>query len=725
MSTSSGRWLLAGLMVVLGTTCAAFMTHTILEDPLLSHPYASETLWQRIVEAFGGSVSLSASQRLTAMLPSGPLYATVWTVSLLLWAGGAVWLRRIGVGAFNEMLLEWGIRGWRWGLLWGGWSAAWVASLLLGWTGGVVFLARSSPLWMAVFINLWGAEWFALRRRAPAIRLAPPSDSAQKIRQGWRAVWVASGLFALTFTAMNWGLWFNLQVPHGDSAMYEEHLWNLEHGKGFRSYLDQGLFLGEHIQVVHALLIPLHLLWPSQLLLEMCEAIALALTAIPVYRIALRHSGSPRAAAYLAMSVLLYFPLQYLDITIDLKTFRPNAFGVPLLLAAIDQLEVRKWRGMTVFAVLTLTAQEDFAIPLALIGFWLAIVGPRATPGEGDESESLAGNRRVRIIGGLLCLASTAYLLFVMKVALPWFREGVTIHYASYFTRFGQTPGEILQNLILKPGLLWNELVDAPTFLYAMYLLAPLGFLPLLSPSRLLIAAPLFVLLCLNELAQDPPGPFHHFHASLLPILFWAAAAGLQRLRPRPSPSRTGQPRVCSGIQWNTAVCGARFALGSALLGSLCYTLTPLGVRFWDAGRIVASRPTYWRSLYLPDERARAWAMVAPLIPMSAHVAATDFVHARLTHCTRSYDYSRYVRRVAGYEDRVPDDTDFIVIDLRHPYSRSVLGDVQSSSDVRELREHPDHWELLTSPQDPYFVVLKRRTPAPAVDPELAPAQDK
>ena len=59
--------------------------------------------------------------------------------------------------------------------------------------------------------------------------------------------------------------------------------------------------------------------------------------------------------------------------------------------------------------------------------------------------------------------------------------------------------------------------------------MVPLALLPLLSPSRLLVGMPLIVLLCLNEIAQSFPAPVHHFHAPLVPILFWAAAAGLGR----------------------------------------------------------------------------------------------------------------------------------------------------------------------------------------------------
>src|SRR6185436_5072552 len=37
-------------------------------------------------------------------------------------------------------------------------------------------------------------------------------------------------------------------------------------------------------------------------------------------------------------------------------------------------------------------------------------------------------------------------------------------------------------------------------------------------------AAPLFGVLCLSEITNSP---LHHFHAPLVPVLMWAAAAGL------------------------------------------------------------------------------------------------------------------------------------------------------------------------------------------------------
>jgi hypothetical protein len=132
---------------------------------------------------------------------------------------------------------------------------------------------------------------------------------------------------------------------------------------------------------------------------------------------------------------------------------------------------------------------------------------------------------------------------------------------------------------------------------------------------------------------------------------------------------------------------------------TIFFSLNPLSLTFWDAGS-----EWYWKKLYGHSRRAEEFAKIAALIPKPARVASTDFVHPRYTHFERSYDYSHYRRKISGYEHKVPDDTDYIVIDTQHRYS-----EMKKPSDVPEYRDHPDEWELLPDRTDGYFIVLKRR----------------
>ena len=125
----------------------------------------------------------------------------------------------------------------------------------------------------------------------------------------------------------------------------------------------------------------------------------------------------------------------------------------------------------------------------------------------------------------------------------------------------------------------------------------------------------------------------------------------------------------------------------------------PVGATFWSD-----ASPFGRGNLYVPDERAAEFQKVLALLPTDARVASTDYVHTRLTHFDRSYDYSDYLRAVNNYKPGVPADTDYIVIDTGHRYS-----EIKSIDQVRELREEPEQWEVVPHDSHALFIVLKRR----------------
>jgi uncharacterized membrane protein len=294
-----------------------------------------------------------------------------------------------------------------------------------------------------------------------------------------------------------------------------------------------------------------------------------------------------------------------------------------------------------------------------------------------------------------------AYLFVATRYIILWFRNGEEIHYARYFAKFGNSLPQIGWNMLTNPRLLFDELATAPTAMYLLAILLPVGLLPLFSPGRLAVGIPLLLTLLLNEL-EGAVDPRHHFHAPLVPIIFWSAAAGLATVSRLSGEfaRRFGlrsEPRLSSAGAW-----WARFACLCALFTGAFVGLSPLSVRFWDP-----YSEYYWHKLYVPGKRAELFASVLATIPQSARVASTDYIHPRFTHYARSYDYSDYLRAVNNYLPGVPDDTDYIVIDTHGRYSR-----IERPDQVREYREHPDQWELLPDKTEGYFIILKRKRSA-------------
>jgi uncharacterized membrane protein len=590
------------------------------------------------------------------------------------------------------------------------WLMLWFIAPLLSMVSLDQFLTATAPASLGISIALATVGCCVLLDVSPTTRSSASHENSSHLswldRTAPLALVLAAIVWQCTSFWMNYQLYEGLLVPHGDSAMYEEHLWNLWHGKGFRSYLDQGLFLGEHIQVIHLLLLPLHIVWPHYLLLEWFASACLAASVWPIYCITLRHTGCRRTGLLMGLAWLFYTPMHFLDIAIDLKTLRPSCYGVFALLLFIDQAERGNRLRALLCCLLALMTQEDFALITGGISCVLWVLERnRGNPNERRRQQQLAAS---------LAVASAAWVLLAVLVVIPAFRGGEVVHYSRYFGDLGRSPSELLRTAITEPGRVFAVLCSSRTLLYLLMLTGPLGFVCWKSPLRLTAGLATFTMLSLIQLGNDGPGstatelppvPFHHFHAPLVPVLFWAAAAGLSH-RPWPA-GRTSSLRTV--LQYPVSPVtqaprhAARFACLCAAATALTGSLMPCGTAFWSG-----ESPFGWRNLYVPGARAREFPKVLARIPTSARVASTDFVHTRLTHFERSWDYSDYPRAVNNYQPGVPLDTDFIVIDTTHPYST-----VRSPAEVRELREHPERWELLPDDTGGLFLILRRRTETP------------
>lgn len=683
---------------------------------LLTERQLSSQLWPNdvqatVIELLGGSGTLSVIDGLRYSLSYTSLYLRAIIVIGFCAAASRLWQRlNRKHSAITRSLQHSSTSAATWApaaAFSAVWLMLWFIAPLLPQISLDQFLTAAAPAALGTSIALAAAGCFVQFDDFPGINSSISTDNPPHLSWLDRTAPLSLALAAVVWQStsfwMNHQLYEGLLVPHGDSAMYEEHLWNVWHGKGFRSYLDQGLFLGEHIQVIHLLLLPLHILWPHYLLLEWFASACLAACVWPIYCITLRHTGCRRTGFLIGLAWLFFTPMHFLDIAIDLKTLRPSCYGVFALFLFIDQAERGNRLRALLFCLLALMTQEDFALITGGISCALWVLERN----RGDTGE----RRRQQQLAASLAVLSVAWVLLAVLIVIPAFRGGEVVHYSRYFGDLGRSPSELLRTAITEPGRIFAVLCSSRTLLYLLMLTGPLGFVCWNSPLRLTAGLATFTMLSLIQLGNDgagstaaelPPVPFHHFHAPLLPVLFWAAAAGLrhnQRPAGRQSLLHTFLQSVISSVT-QTPRHAARFACLCAAATALTGSLMPCGTAFWSA-----ESPFGWRNLYVPGPRARAFPKVLARIPTSARVASTDFVHTRLTHFERSWDYSDYPRAVNNYQPGVPPETDFIVIDTTHPYST-----VRSPAEIRELREHPDRWELLPDDTGKLFLILKRRT---------------
>jgi hypothetical protein len=324
---------------------------------------------------------------------------------------------------------------------------------------------------------------------------------------------------------------------------------------------------------------------------------------------------------------------------------------------------------------LCLLCKEDYAVPGAMLGLYLAVRG-----GSGELRPAQ------RLLGLGLFAFGLCWLCFVLAVFIPYFRGGPP-HYTGYFADLGDTPGEIALHLLSNPLGLCQRLFTWPNLLLLLSLLVPLGGLPLAGYTRLWVCLPSFVGIAISEL-EATHTPLFHFHAPLVPILFWSAAEGLARLN----------SRLFATSRSRGAVRAATFALLCSLSANFWAGKSPLSLNFYDP---YAGLTGYWRALYVPSKRVEVfWKEVYPLVPPDASVAASDFVRPRFTHHRFCHEFGR-----GGLKPHVsPDQIDYIVIDLAGPFSDPIRGRAIS----KEWQQVMRNWEVAYNDTN-YFIVVRRK----------------
>jgi uncharacterized membrane protein len=575
---------------------------------------------------------------------------------------------------------------------------------------------------LALIWSLGPAGWLATsfggrREPVPAASVDGTGPPEPVAAAGWSPAFSVTmvSLAALAFAGV-FGTLGVLQsrallVPHGDSGMYEEHLWNLTHGKGFRSQIDEGrLFLGERFQFLHLALVPVHWLAPSLETLIIAQAAVVAAGAIPLWLLGRRMGLGTGLATALAISHLLYFPAHYLLLETSTKAFRPNPLALPVMFAALLALESGRYGRMIVLLAIALTAGEDYALQGVALGFVLMLKAGWRNP---------LGSLR----GLMLSVGSAVALAVILGVIIPWFRDGQPPHYSPYFKSLGNSPAEIVRSALTNPLPLVGRIANLKSLQFLLLMTGPLLLLPWLSPGRMLVAAPTFAFLLLGE-REGMQTPFFHFHAPLVPVLFWATAGSLARIERL-------SPRLGNLL--------ARLLPTMALASAFWVGESPLSLRFHDpllvhpmksVRGVVGFEPTggtWWGVRFRPGPRRDALELAAELIPETDRVAATDYIRNRFTHHAAAHVWPELRSHVSI------DDMDAIVLDKTEmwwgrgdpgnptdPQRELTVGMAMTEQLVPgiTIKVHGLPWRVVY--HDPWILAL-RRVRAGAVEPGERP----
>jgi len=328
---------------------------------------------------------------------------------------------------------------------------------------------------------------------------------------------------------------------------------------------------GDHLSPIMYAFVPTFWVVPGAPVLLVLQSLILALGALPVFALARRRLGDPRAATVFA---LLYLASPTLH-GINVRDFHASALAIPLLLLALERADAGRPIATAGALLLAMACREDAALAAAGIGLWLALA------------------RRRWVAGAVVAVAAIAVLAADVRWVIPHFREEPYSHLGRY-AHLGGSLGGIAGHVLLHPLSTAAGLLTPDRLTYLLAMLAPLALLPLAAPLEMVGALPA---LAQNLLSSDPV-LFHHrtpYQSFVLPFLVAGAIAGWARVRERLSAR------------------GAAIVLGVALVASLALsarTVNALAVARW------------WPS---PDERA-AHRLLAQVPPEQAVSAQDPYV---------------------------------------------------------------------------------------------------
>jgi uncharacterized membrane protein len=401
--------------------------------------------------------------------------------------------------------------------------------------------------------------------------------------------------------------------------------------------------LGAHVDPLLTLFAPFWWVWPSPVMLLTAQVLALALGAIPVFWLGRKYLASERAAAYLALSYLLYPGLQWRA----LNEFYPTLIAVPFVLFAIWYLDEDRFFLFGAFAVFVAASQEQMGLLVGGLGLWYGF------------------RRRRWGVAAAIAGAGFAWTAVAMLVVIPHFSGGPTPFYSRY-SSVGGSPTGIIHTLVTDPISIISSASTSADIRFMFWSFVPLLGLFIFAPTLSVIALPQLALSLLSDRSADV-SLNGNISAPMIPLLIAGTVLGIARLRQGERIAKL--VLVTSGL--------------SVIAGPLPYV-----------GALAPGQ----------DAHARAAAAAVSLIPSDAAVTATNDLGSHLSARRYIYQFpltSRSQWVVADLRDQlVPSITPGQArIGLAVPRDDLVRRPMRFRASVSRL-EHDPSWRLVFSRED-------------------------
>lgn len=325
-------------------------------------------------------------------------------------------------------------------------------------------------------------------------------------RRAKKIVLAILGVFALLFIWMKIVQHIVFWTGAYDLSMFDYAIFNTLKGNFMYTPMLGRSFFSEHFSPILLFFVPIYSLYASPVILLIAQALVTALSGYFLYKLARLEINNNLIPILIMIGYLGNKALMegfWFDFHIEL--FEPF-----LVIGAFYFFKVRKNLLYWIFIILAIMCKEDVAIYVFVLGLYLWVF-----------------EKNVRL-GTSTCIISLLWMILAWKIVIPLsYPETRHIsHFLSRWSDFGNTYAGIAANLIKRPGFLLSRLLSKPS----IGLFSPLLFLPLFSPSKLMLVIPP-LLLNLTSNLQMQANLSLHYSVPIMPFLWIAGVYGLKRVR--------------------------------------------------------------------------------------------------------------------------------------------------------------------------------------------------
>jgi len=281
-----------------------------------------------------------------------------------------------------------------------------------------------------------------------------------------------------------------------DFAIFAQAVWNTWQGDFLYSSIKGGInLLGDHVSPILALFAPLYGVWSDPAVLLIFQAVAAASSGIPIYLIGKRVLQDERLPLIFVFAFFCFEPLRN-AVRFD---FHPELVGDPLILWAFYCVLTNRLKTASVFLCFVLMTKEIACAPVAMLGlycWWF---------------------RNLRVFGITWFLIAVGVFILDVKLVAPYVSGQEYAYLSGNYLKWSNEGFSAFLQHIFQPSTL--------TYIKKMFL--PLGFFSFLSPSALLLTAPIFVQNILNA-GTFPRSTYFQYTTFLTPFVFVSAIYGFR-----------------------------------------------------------------------------------------------------------------------------------------------------------------------------------------------------